>query len=92
MHVSICTGNDHDGGQVKVTDSLCLNRPAVELLSDNMSICVQQQTQYSQTIDDMSYKLQAENHAFRLAIAGDMILGAIVLLCIWAISRMVVRF
>lgn len=40
--VAVCVGADLDGNPITLLDRLCLNRPAVEKVIDDMSMCEQQ--------------------------------------------------
>lgn len=69
VHVAICTGSSIDSEPVTLVDRLCLNGPAVEVINDNYSICIQENKAYVAEVAQLT-KERDESEFYGKIISG----------------------
>lgn len=81
VSVAICIGTDLDSKPVTLVDRLCINRPGVELIAGDMSICQQELKAFRSEATEMQHRLEAESA--RSTVAG----AALLIVCVFAAAR-----
>ena len=86
--IALCIGTDLDGNPVTLVDRLCLNRPAVEKVIGDMSIC-QQEAQVFRNEAGAQWKLaldaKRESEMYQFAALTELFL--IIILCVLCMAR-----